>query len=208
MNEQNHRLDVTVDRRDIMNAIEDLPRILTEKESISVRSVQNFLAAFNDFMNDVMGVPLGPDILEDLVKKQLDTDRMRIFLITMGFMSSRAILPAIKARIQSIRQKMEIEKYILEEMFMLALTISAVISPDLILTNRERKEEIARKILKIFDIGINGESREESRAILDNLDSIEIQKLTGELEVKIRKIIQEKLDAIAAAAAAAKPSRE
>ncbi len=207
MNETTGTIDVAVNRRDFLNAMEDLPRIMTDRESVTIKHRQYFLAVLNDFLNTIVTTPLDVKVVDEIVNKQFEPEPMRVMLLGMGFIASRNMLPAIRKKIDVLQQKIDVASYIVKEMFFLAISMSQVISADIIMTNRDRKEEIARKILKVFDIGIHGETKEESRAILENLDSVEISKLTGELEVIIRKQIQEKLDAIAAAAAA-KPSRE
>ena len=125
----------------------------------------------------------------------------------MGFLSSPIIEPLVKQTIVILDKKIDMAGYIIQELFTLMGQLHDVISPENILLNEERKEEVARKLLDIFKIGVEGETNDESSLILDTLDSVEIKNLSEELEVKIRAEIQKTLDE-RAKAAAAKPSRE
>lgn len=190
-----------------MMAMNSLPPIIIEPDSPTVDNIDHFLAVFYDFMNHELDIDVTRAVLQNLLGKKLDKERMRMLLISIGFLSSSHVLPVLRDLVSSTRDKVDLAEYIVRELLVLTLYLGEVINPEMILTNDERKEEFARKLLKVFKVGIDGETREESSALLETIDSVEIHKLTNELEVKIREEIEKILEA-ERAAAAAKPSRE
>ncbi|MBD3186908.1 hypothetical protein GF325_08790 [Candidatus Bathyarchaeota archaeon] len=197
----------SISRRKFMMAMNSLPPIIIEPDSPTVDNIDHFLAVFYDFMNHELDIDVTRAVLQNLLGKKLDKERMRMLLISIGFLSSSHVLPVLRDLVSDTRDKVDLAEYIVRELLVLTLYLGEVINPEMILTNDERKEEFARKLLKIFKVGIDGETREESSAILETIDSVEIHKLTNELEVKIREEIEKILEA-ERAAAAAKPSRE
>nr|MDO8086678.1 hypothetical protein [Candidatus Sigynarchaeum springense] len=196
---------VLVSRRDFMRAMDDLPRAITSPDSIAASGKDAFFPVLCDFFNDVLGLAVPRDVVRGLVDKELDTPRMQFLLVGMGFVASARISPLARQAVIALQGAYNVVEYLLKELFLLSFYMAKVVSLDAIRTQKDRKEELARKILDILGIGIEGESAAESAAILENLDSVEIQKLSSELEVIIRKQISDRL---AVEAAAAKPSRE
>jgi hypothetical protein len=194
-----------VSRRDLVKAMEDLPRAITASDSRAANDKGVFYATFCDFLNDLLHTNVPRDVVKNLIDKELDLPRMQLLLVGMGFMSSTQVFPAVRKAITALQSAYDVTEYLLKELLLLSFYMAKVVTLEAIVTQRDRKEELARKILAILGIGIEGESAAESAAILENLDSVEIQKLSSELEVIIRKQISDKL---AAEAAAAKPSRE
>ncbi len=192
-------------RRDLVKAMEDLPRAITSPDSRAANDKGVFYATFCDFLNDLLHTNVPRDVVKDLVDKELDQPRMQLLLVGMGFISSARILPAVRQAITILQGTYDVSDYLLKELLLLSFYMAKVVTLEAIMTQKDRKEELARKILTILGIGIEGESAAESKAILETLDSVEIQKLSSELEVIIRKQISDRL---AAEAAAAKPSRE
>lgn len=198
-------LTIFVARRDLMQAMDDLPRAITAPDSLAANNKGYFFATFCDFLNDVLGMPVPREVVKGLIDKELDTSRIQLLLVVMGFLSSGRIMPAARQAIAVLASVYDVPDYLLKELFLLSFYMSKVVTLEAIVMQKDRKEELARKVLAILGIGIEGESIEESISILENLDSVEIQKLSSELEVIIRKQISDRL---AAEAAAAKPSRE
>ncbi|MHA1683635.1 MAG: hypothetical protein ACTSUE_22035 [Promethearchaeota archaeon] len=196
-----------ISRRSFMQAMNEIPRIMTSADSVSLKQTENFIAVFYDFINHELEMEVTREKITNLIGNVLDTDSKRLILICLGFLSNRDVLPTIKEIVNETKKQVDMVDYIVKELLLLALYTGKVVSPEMILTDDERKEEIARKLLVTFKLHVDGETSEESRSILENIDSVEIQKLTNELEVKIRKQIEDML-AAEAAAAAAKPSRE
>jgi hypothetical protein len=198
---------VVVSRRDFMKAMDDLPRAITASDSRAANNKEYFYATFCDFLNDVLGMAVPRDVVKGLIDKDLDTPRMQLLLVGMGFIASARILPAARQAISALESAYDVNEYLLKELFLLSFYMAKVVTLEALVTQKDRKEELARKVLAIMGIGIEGETVAESVSILENLDSVEIQKLSSELEVIIRKQISDRL-AAEAAAAAAKPSRE
>ncbi len=198
-------LTIFVTRRDFMQAMDDLPRAITAPDSLAANNKEYFYATFCDFLNDVLGMAVPREVVKGLIDKELDTPRMQLLLVVMGFLASGRIQPAARRAIAALASAYDVPEYLLKELFLLSFYMAKVVTLEAITMQKDRKEELARKILSILGIGIEGESIEESISILENLDSVEIQKLSSELEVIIRKQISDRL---AAEAAAAKPSRE
>jgi hypothetical protein len=194
-----------VSRRDFMKVMEDLPRAITASDSRAANNKDCFYATFCDFLYDVLGIAVPRDVVKNLIDKELDTPRMQLLLVGMGFVASARILPAARKAVTALKSAYDVAEYLLKEVFLLSFYMAKVVTLDAIVTQKDRQEELARKILAILGIGIEGETAAESNSILENLDSVEIQKLSSELEVIIRKQISDKM---AAEAAAAKPSRE
>ncbi len=194
-----------VTRRDLAKAMDDLPRAITAPDSKAANDKGAFYATFCDFLNDLLHTNVPRDVVKDLIDKELDLPRMQLLLVGMGFISSARVLPAAREAITTLQGPYDVAEYLLKELMLLSFYMAKVVTIESLVTQKDRKEELARKILAIFGIGIEGESAAESAAILENLDSVEIQKLSSELEVIIRKQISDRL---AAEAAAAKPSRE
>ncbi|NMC05353.1 MAG: hypothetical protein GYA24_09085 [Candidatus Lokiarchaeota archaeon] len=206
MNGQDKRLrTIFVSYRDLMRAMDDLPRAITAPDSPAANNKDLFFATFCDFLSDVLGVVVPRDVVKGLIDKELDAPRMQFLLVVMGFLASGRIFPAARQAIAALASVYDVPEYLLKELFLLSFYMAKVVTLDAIVMHKDRKEEVARKVLAILGVGIEGESIEESASILEGLDSIEIQKLSSELEVIIRKQISDRL---AAEAAAAKPSRE
>ncbi|MBN2150520.1 MAG: hypothetical protein JW839_03635 [Candidatus Lokiarchaeota archaeon] len=200
-----HPNAIAVSRRDIARAMDNLPRALTDAGSLAASDKAAFFAAFCDFLNDVLGVAVPRDVVKNLIDKELDSARMRLLLLCMGFAASAHVLPAARRAAEALQGAYDVPEYLLKELFLLSFYMAKVVPADAVLAHKDRWEELARKVLAILGIPIEGETAAESKAILANLDSVEMQKLSSELEVVIRKQIQ---DLLAAEAAAAKPSRE
>nr|MDO8110969.1 hypothetical protein [Candidatus Sigynarchaeota archaeon] len=192
-------------RRTLIKAIEDLPHIIVKQNSTTVTSLDNLYAVFCDLLNELLGLSANRSTIKAFIQQAFIKDSPWLFLIAIGFLASDAVLPAVRRALPPLEAKYNITEYLLNELFTNTHYMSKVVPVDVFQVNQDRKEELARKLLKIFGIGIDGETKEESASILENLDSVEISKLSSELEVIIRKQIQDKL---AAEAAAAKPSRE
>jgi hypothetical protein len=192
-------------KRAFMKAMDDLPRAIVAPGSLAANDKGVFYATFCDCLSDEIGVKISRDVVKNLIDKELDPPRMQLLVIVMGFLASGGVHPVARQAIPILEGKYDVPEYLLKELFLLSFYMAKVITLEAIVTQQERKEELARKVLAILDVGIEGETRAESMAILENLDSVEIQKLSSELEVVIRKQITDRL---AAEAAAAKPSRE
>jgi hypothetical protein len=207
--ETTDQIRLELDKRAFMAALDNLPRIITAPDSDTLKNKAYFRAAFHDFFNQVLGIPASPAMLANIMNQESNDARDRILLFAMGFLTSGGIAGVVKHALPAIREKFnqsDIMEYILKELILLAFTMSKVIAPDLLISDLERKEEFARKMLAIFNIGVTGENETESKTILENLDSVEIQKLSSELEVIIRAEIQKRM--AEAAEAAAKDTRE
>ncbi len=205
MDAKKAKTKIFVSRRDFMKAMDDLPRAVTAPGGRASNDKDAFYPILCDFFNDVLGLTVPRDVMKHLVDKELDTPRMQLLLAGMGFVASARISPAARQAIAALQGAYDAVDYLLKELFLLSFYMAKVVPLEAIVSQKDRKEELARKILAILGIGIEGEGAAESAAILENLDSVEIQKLSSELEVIIRKQISDRL---AAEAAAAKPSRE
>ncbi|MFX0099578.1 MAG: hypothetical protein ACFFCS_08350 [Candidatus Hodarchaeota archaeon] len=196
-----------ISRRDFMRAMTDIPSIMSAPDSVTLNSYTRVKAAFYDFMNHELDLDTQLALINRFLTSKIHRSKLHLLLVFLGFLSSPIILPFVRKSIEILKQKVNVGEYIIQELFTLISLLNKVVFPEKILLEEERKEEVARKLLEIFKIGIEGESIEESKSILGTLDSVEIKNLSEELEVKIRAQIQKRLDE-QAKAAAAKPSRE
>ncbi|MEX2725741.1 MAG: hypothetical protein Q6353_000660, partial [Candidatus Sigynarchaeum springense] len=183
---------VLVSRRDFMMAMDDLPRAITSPDSKAASDKDAFFPVLCDFFNDVLGLTVSRDVVRGLVDKELDTPRMQLLLAGMGFVASARIAQFARQAVSALQERFDVVEYLLKEFFLLSFYMAKVVPFDAIITQNDRKEELARKILAILGIGVEGESAAESAAILENLDSVEIQKLSSELEFIIRKQISDR----------------
>lgn len=199
-----------VDLRDVLSAVDEMPPVMVAASGPVLDDDGHFKAAIHDFFKHLLGSHVDAGLIDQLVDPAITLAGKRMLLLVMGIASAprlyEAILPAIKA----MKTRIDAAGHVIKEIVFLATVMTSVIHPDAILAVQDRKEELARKVLRIFGVGIRGETREESELALQALDTVEYRKLSSDLEVVIRQRIQQVLAerAAAAAAAAAKPTRE
>ncbi len=128
-----------VARRDFMKAMDDLPRAITAADSKAASGKDAFFPVLCDFFSDVLGLTVPRDAVRGLVDKELDTPRMQILLVGMGFVASAKILPAVRRAIPALERSYNVVDYILKELFLLSFYMAKVVSLDAIMTQKDRK---------------------------------------------------------------------
>jgi hypothetical protein len=192
-------------RRMLMKAMNELPRVIVSQENVARFTQDAVYAIFCDFFGDLLenSPPRGPT--KELAERIVTKMNPQMFVIALGFLASSTVFPVVKQAIPAVQARFNVIDYLMQELFTTTLYYSTVVTIESFIASQDRKEEFARKLLKIFGIGIEGETQAESTVIMENLDSVEMSKLSSELEVVIRKQIEDRL---AAEEAAAKETRE
>jgi len=192
-------------RRMFMKAMNELPRVIVNQENVARFTQDAVYAIFCDLLEDLLEKPPPRGPVKELAERIVAKLNPQMFVIALGFLESSTVFPAVKQAIPAVQARFNVIEYLMEELFTTTLYYSTVVTMEAFIASQDRKEEFARKLLKIFGIGIDGETQAESTATLENLDSVEMSKLSSELEVVIRKQIEDRL---AAEEAAAKETRE
>ena len=122
-----------------------------------------------------------------------------MLLIIIGWLSNKEILEIIQRKIGTEWKKI-MDNYILKEFLELSKSLGELIPAELFFTDRERVEELCRKFAKCLDLDIKDETLEDSEARLLQIDSIELQKLHKEVELKIKNALKEASNEAAAKA--------
>ncbi|MHA1733579.1 MAG: hypothetical protein ACTSU5_16650 [Promethearchaeota archaeon] len=130
----------------------------------------------------------------------LEEDQRRVLLLIIGLLADADTQTSLKGAKSFGRYKNVVPRHL----FNLAKKLGKVVPPDKFFQDEERREELARKVLAVLGLPIEGETKEDSESRLLQVDSLEIDRIQREVKEKIRKAMEE----AAKRAAAAKVSRE
>lgn len=191
---------VEIELKLLLDTVTKLPESFSPETS-TVLTHDNFLAVIYDFLKYQLKIETSiKNFRKNLVK--LSNNTQQILLIEVGILSNVDILPLIR---EILKVKQIIDIRLINILTELAKSLANVVSPQNFLNDLERGEEIVRKLAKELEIDIKDETQEESSARLLQVDSLELQNVKEQIELKIRQALEE---ARKKAEAAAKVTRE
>jgi len=191
---------VEIELNYLKEAISNISNAFSPEASLAL-STDDFTAVCYDFLKYQLGTPVALKNFKKIISK-LTKKQKSIFLIELGILTNSEVLPIIK---EVIKKNQYSDFNIINSISEIAKSLADIVPPNNFLMDVDRGEELVRKLVKEFKIGISGESEEESAARLLQVDSLELQNVKEQIEVKIRKALEE---ARKKAKAAAKVTRE
>jgi hypothetical protein len=184
-----------------MDAVSKLPPEFADPTN-KYAEVSNLLPIISDFLADNLEVEDILDLIEGKLAA-LSPEGRRIFLISIGVIVNGGPLPLL-TQAKGFTPKKLAEKVFLGTLVKEADSLGKLVPPSQISGDPDRAEEFCRKVARALDLPIEGETAEESKTRLYQLDSVELDKVQQEVERKIQKALEE----ARAREAASKPSGE
>jgi len=191
---------VEIELKYLRDAVSKLSDAFSPEDSPAL-SLDNLKAVTFDFLSYQLKQKATLKNFSKIINK-LSKKQRPIFLIEIGILSNPDVLPTI---IESLKEKSASDYIIINKIAEIAKSLADIVPPKDFIFDSERGEEIVRKLARDFNINIAGETAEESAARLLQVDSLEIQNVKEQIEIKIRKALEE---ARRKAKAAAKITRE
>ncbi len=185
----------------LMDALSKLPTEFADPSNKHAE-VPNLIPIISDFLADHLHVEESPDDIESKLAA-LSPEGRRIYLMMIGTIVNGGPLPLLTQE-EGFKPGKFGDKVVLGSLVKVAESLGKLVSPSLIASDPDRAEELCRKVARALDLPIDGETAEESKTRLYQLDSIELEKVQQEVERKIQKALEE----ARAREAAAKPSGE
>lgn len=185
----------------LMDALSNLPPEFADPTN-KYAEVSNLLPIISDFLADNLQVEDILDLIEGKLAA-LSPEGRRIFLISIGIIVNGGPLPLL-TQAKGFTPKKLAEKVILGTLVKEADSLGKLVPPSQLSGDPDRAEELCRKVARALDLPIEGETAEESKTRLYQLDSVELDKVQQEVERKIQKALEE----ARAREAASKPSGE
>ncbi len=185
----------------LMDALSKLPPEFADPTN-KYAEVSNLLPITSDFLADNLQVEEILDLIEGKLAA-LSPEGRRIFLISIGVIVNGGPLPLL-TQAKGFTPKKLAEKVILGNLVKEADSLGKLVPLSQLSGDPDRAEELCRKVARALDLPIEGETAEESKTRLYQLDSVELDKVQQEVERKIQKALEE----ARAREAASKPSGE
>ncbi len=160
-----------------------------------------FFLSKNENIEEDKLIALMHDLISNLYDKEPDVDELRnildlieddtrkMLLVFLGLMDQ----PEIKKNLQesNIDPKTFITDFLKSKIISTAKSLSELFPISKIHTDIDRREEIVRKLAKIFDFSIQGEDAEDSETRYLQVDSESLRQVEEEIRDKIQKALEE-----------------
>ncbi len=185
----------------LIDALSKLPPEFVDPAN-KYADVSGLLPIVSDFLADNFQME---ELVEDIEGKlaALSPEGRRIYLMIFGVIVNGGPIPLVK-QADGFKPEKFAKKVILDSLVKVAESLGKLVPLAQISADPDRAEELCRKVARALDLPIEGETAEESKTRLYQLDSIELDKVQKEVEIKIQKALEE----ARAREAASKPQGE
>ncbi len=185
----------------LIDALSKLPAEFGDANKLFAE-VANLLPILSDFLADNFHLEEFMDGSESTIAA-LSPEGRRIFLMILGTIVNGGTIP-ILTQVEGFNPRSFAKNIVLGTLPKMADSLGKLVSPSQITGDPDRAEELCRKIAQALDLSIEGETVEDSKTRLYQLDSVELDKVQKEVEAKIQRALEE----ARAREAASKPQGE